>query len=142
MRKILNYVFKRKILWVSLSVLFFIVFYILFCFFDEGTSHSVLLWKVPLYSLLSGLAVYTVLAFQVKNPICKDSVFSFVEIMFLALSLFTVIFAGIRFLLNLKDGFSPVICYASMIILFVFFADRTWVRFHQESGTHGDGSSV
>lgn len=110
-RKILDLLFKRKVLSAVLPLICAALLYLVFVLFGENPDKSELLYVVPVTCAFIWAGMFVLLYFQLKNPFCSDNFLDFGEIFFLAFMLLATFPNILMFLINVKEGFTVASCF-------------------------------
>ena len=106
MRKILDFLFKRKVLSAVVPLLCAALVYLVFILFGEGTDKLQVIGIVPVVCSFIFGGMFLILYIQVKNPLCPDAFLDFGELFFLTFFSLTTIPNIIMFFINVKEGFT------------------------------------
>ena len=106
MRKILDFLFKRKVLSAVVPLLCAALVYLVFILFGEGTDKLQVIGIVPVVCSFIFGGMFLILYIQVKNPLCPDAFLDFGELFFLTFFSLVTIPNIVMFFINVKEGFT------------------------------------
>lgn len=106
MRKILDFLFKRKVLSAVVPLLCAALVYLVFILFGEGTDKLQVIGIVPMVCSFIFGGMFLMLYIQVKNPLCPDAFLDFGELFFLTFFSLVTIPNIVMFFINVKEGFT------------------------------------
>lgn len=106
MRKILDFLFKRKVLSAVVPLLCAALVYLVFILFGEGTDKLQVIGIVPVVCSFIFGGMFLMLYIQVKNPLCPDAFLDFGELFFLTFFSLVTIPNIVMFFINVKEGFT------------------------------------
>ena len=115
MRKILDFLFKRKVLSAVVPLLCAALLFLIFVLFGKNPDKSELISVVPVFCMMVWGGMFFILYFQVKNPFCSDTFLDFGELFFLVVMSLTTLPNIIMFLVNIKEGFTLASCFGFFV---------------------------
>lgn len=115
MRKVLDFLFKRKVLSAVVPLLCAALLFLIFVLFGKNPDKSELISVVPVVCMMLWGGMFFILYFQVKNPFCSDTFLDFGELLFLIGISLSSIPNIIMFLINVEEGFTISSCLGFVV---------------------------
>ena len=122
MRKILDMLFKNKIISIIIPITIAAVAYLLFIMFGVTDDKTRTIILIPILSIVWFFGCFLIFYIQVKNPICPEWFLNLFELLAVVIfGLFTII-QLISFVLNLFQNFNIGVCLGLVTFSLVSWA--------------------
>ncbi|MBO5231670.1 MAG: hypothetical protein J6B88_03505 [Clostridia bacterium] len=100
------------------------IMYILYLIFGVAENKINMLLITPIVSLLAFWGVFLILFIIFKSSLPSAKYKTFIKYFFLICFVFYALFSGVSFIMNVKSGFSPIICICMVSCGAVAFAHK------------------